>query len=786
MSTISFRYFFSAIPILIIATAHSQNKLPQLGTDPISEVIKAMTLDEKAKLVVGKGLSIPGLSFGQSDDKTPDKVSGISGHSTSIPRLNIPSLGFADGPAGVHRFMTTKDSADKLFTTAWPVGTLLASSWDTTLAKKVGIAFGSEIKTYGIDFILGPGMNIQRNPLGGRNFEYYSEDPLITGKIAAALINGIQSNGVGATPKHFAANNQETDRSSINEIISERAMREIYLKGFEIAINQSQPWSIMSSYNMINGTYTSENKDLLTTILKNEWGFRGYVMTDWFGGKDAIAQMKAGNNLLMPGTKDQTTKIIEAVKSGQLPEAVLDDNIACILNVILQTPSFKKYQNSNLPDLKKNAEVSREAAAESMVLLMNNDQALPIKNSEAIALFGNHAYDLIAGGTGSGDVSKPYTVSLVDGLTNAGYKLNKNTQLTYTAYLNDYKEKHPKKPLVQEIMNPTPMAPEYAWDSEPIRQKAATSDIAIICIGRNAGEGNDRKITNDYELTALEKDMISKVSDAFHAKHKKVIVVLNIAGVIDVMQWRDKVDAILLSWQPGEEGGNAMADVISGITNPSGKLATTFPAAYSDVPSAKNFPGKEFPEKATSGIFGKIIPAEVTYEEGVYIGYRYFNTFNIKPAYPFGYGLSYTSFSYGPVKLSAADFNGNITATITITNTGHIAGKEVVELYLSAPAMKLDKPSEELKGFGKTGLLQSGKSETLIFTLNPSDLSSFDTNSSSWVAEEGKYTVKIGASSLDIKQTASFNLSKELMVEKDHKVLVPQVDINEIKNKKAP
>jgi len=786
MSTISFRYFFSAIPILIIATAHSQNKLPQLGTDPISEVIKAMTLDEKAKLVVGKGLSIPGLSFGQSDDKTPDKVSGISGHSTSIPRLNIPSLGFADGPAGVHRFMTTKDSADKLFTTAWPVGTLLASSWDTTLAKKVGIAFGSEIKTYGIDFILGPGMNIQRNPLGGRNFEYYSEDPLITGKIAAALINGIQSNGVGATPKHFAANNQETDRSSINEIISERAMREIYLKGFEIAINQSQPWSIMSSYNMINGTYTSENKDLLTTILKNEWGFRGYVMTDWFGGKDAIAQMKAGNNLLMPGTKDQTTKIIEAVKSGQLPEAVLDDNIACILNVILQTPSFKKYQNSNLPDLKKNAEVSREAAAESMVLLMNNDQALPIKNSEAIALFGNHAYDLIAGGTGSGDVSKPYTVSLVDGLTNAGYKLNKNTQLTYTAYLNDYKEKHPKKPLVQEIMNPTPMAPEYAWDSEPIRQKAATSDIAIICIGRNAGEGNDRKITNDYELTALEKDMISKVSDAFHAKHKKVIVVLNIAGVIDVMQWRDKVDAILLSWQPGEEGGNAMADVISGITNPSGKLATTFPAAYSDVPSAKNFPGKEFPEKATSGIFGKIIPAEVTYEEGVYIGYRYFNTFNIKPAYPFGYGLSYTSFSYGPVKLSAADFNGNITATITITNTGHIAGKEVVELYLSAPAMKLDKPSEELKGFGKTGLLQSGKSETLIFTLNPSDLSSFDTNSSLWVAEEGKYTVKIGASSLDIKQTASFNLSKELMVEKDHKVLVPQVDINEIKNKKAP
>ena len=261
----------------------AQNAAPQLGKDPIPDVIKAMTLEEKVKLVVGKGLSIPGLNLGQTTDQTPDKVTGISGHSVSIPRLGIPSLGFSDGPAGIHIFF---DSSNKTYTTAWPVGTLLASSWDTALVEKVGVAFGNEIKEYGIDFILGPGMNIHRNPLGGRNFEYYSEDPLIAGKTAAAIINGIQSQGVGATVKHFAANNQETNRNSVNTIVSERALREIYLRGFEIAVKQSQPWSVMSSYNLINGTYTSESYDLLTTILRKDWGFKGYVMTDWFGGKD--------------------------------------------------------------------------------------------------------------------------------------------------------------------------------------------------------------------------------------------------------------------------------------------------------------------------------------------------------------------------------------------------------------------------------------------------------------------------------------------------------------------
>jgi beta-glucosidase len=765
---------------------YAQNTTPQLGKDAIPAIIKAMTLEEKVKMVVGKGFSVPGLSMSATDE-TPDKINGISGHTQPLARLGIPSFNFADGPSGVHRFMMTgKDSADNLFSTAWPVGTLLASSWDTELVKKVGVAFGEEIKSYGIDFILGPGVNIHRNPLGGRNFEYYSEDPLVSGKTAAAIINGIQSQGVGATIKHYAANNQETNRNTLNTIVSERALREIYLKNFEIAVKNSQPWAIMSSYNLINDTYTSESHDLITTILKDEWGYKGFVMTDWFGGKDAVAQMKAGNNLLMPGTPTQVKAIIDAVKSGQLSERVLDENIEGILKVMLQTPTFKAYAYSNHPDLKKHAQVSREAAAESMVLLKNDGNSLPIKNSMTIAVFGNHAYDLIAGGTGSGDVNKAYAISLVDGLKNAGYKTDKDVQQKYVDYLNDYAAKHPKKNPLMELMNPTPYAPEYSVEKKAIDEKSAHSDVAIFYIGRNAGEGNDRKVTDDYDLTNLESEMLANITDAFHAKHKPVIVVLNIGGVIDVTSFRDKVDAILLAWQPGQEGGNAIADVLSGKVNPSGKLATTFPASYKDVSSARNFPGKEFPEKATAGMFGmKQIPGEVIYEEGIYVGYRYFNTFGVKPAYEFGYGLSYTTFSYSPVKLNSTSFNGRVTATVTITNTGKVAGKEVVQLYLSAPTNKLDKPSEELKGFAKTGLLQPGKSETITFTLSSSDLASFDTNSSSWVADAGNYTVKIGASSSNIKSTASFNLAKDIVVEKDHKALAPQANINELKGKKA-
>jgi beta-glucosidase len=747
------------------------------------QLVSKMTLEEKVNLVVGLGMKIPGMTGGALVGQTMDKVAGAAGTTYAIEHLGIPTTVVADGPAGLRIEPTRKDDTKTYYATAFPVGTLLASTWDTKLVKEVGVAMGNEVKEYGVDVILGPGLNIQRNPLGGRNFEYYSEDPLVSGKIAAAMVNGIQSNGVGASIKHFALNNQEQNRNTVNVIVGERAMREIYLKGFEIAVKESSPWTVMSSYNKLNGTYTSEEYALLTTILRKEWGFKGIVMTDWFGGKDAVAQMKAGNDLLMPGTPQQKKAILDAVNSGTLDVKLLDENAARIAAYVLETPSYKKYAFSNKPDLKAHAAVARNAAANGMILLKNETATLPIaKNAKSIAVFGNTSYDFISGGTGSGDVNEEYTISLVAGLSNAGYKVDSDLKSSYEKYLRDYKAAHPKKGFFEEFMNPTPRPAELDIDAATISKKAGESDIALITLGRNAGEGSDRKVANDFDLTVAEQGLIKSIAAAFHAAHKKVVVVLNVGGVIEVASWRNEVDAILLSWQPGMEAGNAVVDVLSGKINPSGKLTSTFPAKYADDPSAKNFPGKEFPEQAQVGMFGmKQIPAEVVYEEGVYVGYRFYNTFKVAPAYEFGYGLSYTNFAYSNLVLNAPTFNGKITASVTITNTGRVAGKEVVQLYMSAPAKKLAKPAEELKAFAKTALLQPGKSETIQFEINANDLASFDTNSTSWIAEAGKYIVKVAASSTNIKQTASFNLPKELMVEKCNKVLAPQVEINELK-----
>lgn len=771
----------------LLATLIASNLSAQINNSAkIKKLVSKMTLEEKARMVVGNGLILPGMqSQNPTVGQTQDKVAGASGTTFAIPRLGIPSIVLSDGPAGVRIDSVRKGESRTYYATAWPVGTLLASSWDTVLAKKMGVAFGSEIHDYGIDIILAPALNIHRNPLGGRNFEYYSEDPLIAGNITAALVNGIESNGVGTSIKHFAANNQETNRNTINTIVSERALREIYLKGFEIAVKKSQPWTVMSSYNKINGTYTSEEFDLLTTILRKEWGFKGLVMTDWFGGKDPVAQMKAGNDLLMPGTTAQSKAIIAAVNDGTLDIKILNENVERVLNLVFQSPSSKNYKFSDNPDLKKDAGISRTTAEEGMVLLKNSASALPFnKSTNKIALYGINGYELIAGGTGSGDVNKAYAVSLSQGLSNARYTVDADIKNMYTNYLSEEHIKHPKKGFFEEFMNPTPPITEFAAGDDIIGKKAAETDIAVIAIGRNAGEGRDRKLEDDYNLSDTEKTLIKNVADAYHAQNKKVVVVLNIGGVIEVASWRDNVDGILLAWQPGMEGGNAITNLLSGNVNPSGKLATTFPVNYNDVPSAKNFPGKEFPEQATTGAFGmKLIPAEVSYDEGIYVGYRYYNTYNVKTAYEFGYGLSYTNFSYSNLELSSPQFHGNLTASVRIKNSGKVAGKEVVQLYMSAPSVKLNKPKEELKGFAKTGLLKPGQSETITFKINGRDLSSFDTATASWIAEPGKYSIKIGASSTDIKQTADFNLSKEIVVEKDHNVLAPLVEINELNSK---
>lgn len=764
--------------LLIPAAAFSQSAKAK-------QLVAQMTLEEKVNLVVGMGMNLPGMNTGAPVvGQTMDKVPGAAGTTYAIPRLGIPNTVVADGPAGLRIEPRRKGDSSTYFATAWPVATLLASTWDTRLVNQVGQAMGNEVKEYGVDVLLGPALNIHRNSLGGRNFEYYSEDPLISGKMAAAMVNGIESNGVGTSIKHYAANNQETNRNTVNTIVSERALREIYLKGFQITIQESQPWTVMSSYNYINGAYASESYDLLTTILRKEWGFKGLVMTDWFGGKDAVAQMKAGNDLLMPGTPDQKKAIRQAAENSTLDMKVLDENAGRIVDYILSSRAYQKYAFTNKPDLTAHARLVRTAAAEGMVLLKNDQYALPLAGQLKIAAFGNTSYSFIPGGTGSGDVNEAYTVSLVEGLEKAGYKLDEDIKKNYAAWLDEYNSKHPKKGFVQEIMNPTPPAPEFEGYKELLEKKAEETGVAIITIGRNAGEFRDRKKENDFYLSDAEQKLINTVSDAYHAKGKKVIVIINAGGVIDVASWRNKADAILLAWQGGQEAGNAVADILSGKQNPSGKLATTFPVKYEDESSSINFPGKEFPERATTGMLGmKAVPAEVTYEEGIYVGYRYFTTFGVKPAYEFGYGQSYTSFSYSGLTMSSTTMEKPVTVTVTITNKGRKAGKEVVQLYISAPAGQVNKPAAELKGFAKTKLLKPGESQKISFTLTPADLASFNTNRSAWIADPGTYQVKIGASSLDIRQTGSFSLPKEVLTEQCNKVMTPQVEIKELKPK---
>lgn len=767
--------FLIILTLLSTAMAHSQSA-PKLGNASINKVVGAMTLQEKAELVVGMGMKLPpNANIPDSirkkfqgvpgADKYSLKVKGAAGWTHPMPQYNIASMVLSDGPAGVRiQPIRDKDSSQTYYATAFPVARLLACSWDTSLVENVGKAYGNEAHEYGIDIALAPAMNIHRNPLGGRNFEYYSEDPEIAGKMAAAMVRGIQSQGVGTSIKHFVANNQETNRQHINTIVSERALREIYLRGFKIAIKESQPWTVMSSYNKLNGKYTSQRHDLLTTVLRDEWGFKGFVMTDWTGGDNPIAQMKAGNDMLMPGNANQIKQIMKAVKSGKLSEKTLDRNVARILKIIRKSPSFKNYNYSNDPNLKDHAKVARQAAAQSMILLKNRNQTLPLMKTGSIAALGNASYNIFIGGRGSGSVNEAYKVQLNQGLTDAGYHLNKYLKKEYEHYIKKAKASRPKPSF---FSHPAPI-PEMQISADRAREEAKNNDVAIITIGRNAGEGADLKKSN-FNLTDKEKNLISTVSKAFHARGKKVIVVLNISNAIDVASWRNQVDAILLAWQPGQEAGHAIADVLSGKVDPSGRLATTFPVHYSDVPSSSYFPGK--PAKN---------PQKVTYREGIYTGYRYYDTFDVKPAYAFGYGLSYTNFSFGNLNLSSSKFNGKLKASIKVTNDGNRAGKEVVQLYLSAPAKAIDKPIKELKGFAKTKLLQPGESQTISFNITKRDLASFNPKLSSWRAEAGTYVVKIGASSRDIRKQGSFDLAKAITVEKDQPVLQPPHKINEL------
>ena len=725
---------------------------PQLGKDSLDKVVAAMTLEEKAHLVIGTGMA---GSSGEAPvvGETRNLVPGAAGTTYPIPRLGIPAIVLADGPAGLRINPLREGDANTYYCTHFPIGTLLASTWNTELVEQVGQAIGNEVLEYGTDVLLAPALNIHRNPLCGRNFEYYSEDPVVSGKTAAAYVRGVQSNGVGTSIKHYALNNQETNRMKNDVRVSPRAVREIYLKGFEIAVKESQPWTVMSSYNFVNGVYTSESKDLQTTMLRDEWGFKGMVMTDWFGGADAAAQMWAGNDMLQPGRPGQFEDIVEGVRSGRLSEADLDRNVRRVLELIVKSPRFKGYEFSNKPDLKAHAAVTRQSAVEGMVLLENNG-VLPLASEiSRVALFGTTSYDFIAGGTGSGNVNRAYTVSLLEGLRNAGYAIDAELEKTYTKYIKEETERlNPKSDDPMAMFMPKIRAGEFVPSARLLDKMVRANDVAIITLGRNSGEFLDRKVA-DFTLTEQESGMIEAVCAAFHKAGKKVVVILNVGGVIETASWKNMPDAVLLAWQAGQEGGNSVADVLKGVANPSGKLTMTFPVRYEDHASSRNFP-----IDMAFGMFGKDKDAEpqrnvdyTEYEEGIYVGYRWFDKQGLEVSYPFGYGLSYTRFEWSEASVKSS--RGETAVSVKVTNTGKIPGKDVVELYVAAPQGELDKPVKELKAYAKTRELQPGESQLVTLKVKNSDLASYDESASAWVTDAGHYDFMLGSSSRDIRAT---------------------------------
>ena len=752
-----------ACAALVALMAVSCNRTPEFGKSPVKKVVAAMTLEEKVNLLVGVG-AWNGNDIAQEIKDAKNLIPGCAGQTYPIPRLGIPSVMLPDGPGGLRINPTRQGEEKTYYCTSFPVATMLAQTWNQQLVEEVGTAIGDEVKRYGADCLLAPALNIHRNPLLGRNFEYYSEDPVISGKTAAAMVRGVQSNGVGATIKHFALNNQETNRMANDVQIDQQTAREIYLKGFEIAVRESQPWAVMTSYNKINGTYAPENEDLIENILRQEWGFEGMVMTDWGGGRDAVATVNAGNDLLMPGGANQISAIIEAVQNGTLDEKIIDRNVTRILELIARSPKMQGYEFQNDPDLKAHAQVSRSSATEGMVLL-KNEGALPLaKDCRMIALYGTSSYDMYVVGTGSGSVNYEHAVGLNEGLTAAGYKLEPSVSSAYTKYVQENNSRVSARNFMRTNLTNHVIPESLVRKPYQYRADAIASDIAIITIGRSCGESADRGYEGDYTLTDIEQGLIKDVCDAFHSKGKKVVVILNIGAPIETASWKARPDAILLAGLPGQEAGHAITDVLKGAVNPSGKLVDTYVVDFNKIPSTANFPvnARELQSQVRANRGNPdakpVSKYDFTeYKERLDIGYRYFDRHPEQVSYPFGFGLSYTTFAYSEPQAKFED--GVITMSVKVTNTGSVAGKEAVQVYIEAPKGGMSNLAKELKAYGKTALLQPGESQTLEFTLSQYELAGFDLSASNWKTVNGDYKADFAASSQDIRCQATFSIA---------------------------
>ncbi len=665
----------------------------------INDLIKNMSLEEKAALCTGAG---PWTT-------------------TLIERLGVPEMTVSDGPHGVRRVEDLSDlMRESLPATCFPTASCLASTWDVDLIHAVGQAIAEECIALKVDVVLGPGANMKRTPLCGRNFEYFSEDPFLAGEMAASFIHGVQSKGVGTSLKHYAGNNQEYQRLSINVNMDERTLREIYLPAFEMAVKKAQPWTVMCAYNKLNGYYGSESHKLLVDILKEEWGFEGFVVSDWGAVHDRVASLKGGLDLEMPGPRDLRVKaVVEAVQSGELSESVLDESVRRILGIVLkaaETPKGGKF------DVSAHHALARRIAAEGMVLLKNNG-ILPLKDPKQIAVIGRTANEAHFQGGGSSHINP----TQVD---NPFIELQKLAGEANLSFAEGYpKDESFDQALIDAAVN-----------------EAKSAQVALLYLALPASKESEGYDRPDLDLTQHQIALINAVAKV----QPNTIVILNSGAPVVMGDWIDGTAAVLEAWMMGQAGGGAIADVLFGRVNPSGKLAETFPRRLVDTPAFINYPGEN---------------GEVRYGEGIFIGYRYYDAKQVPVEFPFGYGMSYTTFAYQNPQVSAKTFKDvdGLTVSVDVTNTGKLAGKEIVQVYVHDRKSRLVRPPKELKGFVKVEL-QPGETKTVSVDLDFRAFAYYHPGYKQWVAEDGDFDILIGASSAEIHfiQTVNLQSTQEL------------------------